>query len=607
MKEPQGSQILTPEDFISSFRDRLKVESEDRIWDHTPVDIQRFIEDPYYLNLKYSKETGTGCRQVVLDDLVHIFGTDPYRLAPLVREAMFSEAIGTGKSFRQSIIALYYTYKLLCLHNPLLHLNQHGCQLSPGSKIAIIIMSRTEDNAKGVIFSEINSKIVFSQWFNEFMMPNPKITSRLEFDAFPDNRNNLEAGKVYKNIHIIPGSSSEFSALGYNIICGEIDEITKFQAAQDRNLAGDSGERDQAEIVYSAIKARIINRFGDNGLIVCTGNPEHDQDFLEVHTERYANRSDVYTIKRRSIWASKNPEFNPEAVDKTGKNIYPHFYFSIPRQRIVDDNSKYIPGVIAVPERYRDIFNDTPEIGIRDYAGHPTSAVGRYITDPFIIESRTNNDRKNPLKEGSYPWPPDKYLESWFKREHIAWHGIHIDLGETSDAAAFTVTHPYGFTAKKEPLIYTDLFVALHGTPEGPVQIEHVMDWILYLNQTLGFSFGKITADKHQSVQLLQNLARYGFKTDFLSVDVDTKCYDSLVQTIRSGRNDYYFHPIALRELRDLERRGSKIDHPNSRNASKDISDSWAGSTFNSLLLASYDPPDDILKVGEQSSSAFIC
>jgi len=87
MKEPQGPQILTPEDFISSFRDRLKVESEDRIWDHTPVDIQRFIEDPYYLNLKYSKETGTGCRPVVLDDLVHIFGMDPYRVAPLVREA----------------------------------------------------------------------------------------------------------------------------------------------------------------------------------------------------------------------------------------------------------------------------------------------------------------------------------------------------------------------------------------------------------------------------------------------------------------------------------------------------------------------------------------
>lgn len=59
--------------------------------------------------------------------------------------------------------------------------------------------------------------------------------------------------------------------------------------------------------------------------------------------------------------------------------------------------------MIAVPEKYRDIFVDTPEIGIRDYAGHPTSAVGRYITDPFIIEANVNSQRHSPLKEGSYP------------------------------------------------------------------------------------------------------------------------------------------------------------------------------------------------------------
>lgn len=605
MKEQDTPLILTPEDFIESFRERLKVDSDDRIWDHTPVDIQRFIEDPYYLNLKYNSYTGVGCRQVVMDDMVHIFGMDPYRVASVVREALFSEAIGTGKSFRQAIVASYLTYKLMCLHNPILYLNKHGCQLSPGSKIAIILMSRTEDNAKGVIFSEINSKLIYSPWFNEFAMPNPKITSRLEFDAFPENRNNIEPNRVYKNIHIIPGSSSEYSALGYNIICGEIDEITKFQAAQDRNLAGEGGERDQAEVVYSAIKARIINRFGDNGLIVCTGNPEHSSDFLEVHTERYADRSDIYIIKRRSIWASKEPEFDPEAKTKDGKDAYPHFYFSIPRQRIVEEASKNIPGVIAVPEKYRDIFTDTPEIGIRDYAGYPTSAVGRYITDPFIIEANVNSKRINPLKLGNVPYPPQDFLEPWFKREHVAWHSAHIDLGEVSDAAAICITHPYGFTAKKEPLIYTDLFIRIQGTPESPVQIEYVMDWILYLNQKLGFSFGKITADRHQSVQLLQNLARYGFSTDFLSVDVDTKCYDALVQTIRSKRNDYYGHPIAMRELRDLERRGTKVNHP--KNLSKDLSDAWAGSVFNSLALASYDPPNDILGGNSGNSSAFIC
>jgi hypothetical protein len=467
-----------------------------------------------------------------------------------------------------------------------------GCQLKEDSKIAIMVMARTESNAKEVAYDKVNGLIMHSRWFQDHYLPAPEVNSKIELDAPPRNRFRFDPTKKYKNIHIVPGSSSEYSALGYDIIMGVLDEVTKFAAAQDRTVSDE--DKDQAEILFAAIQGRIVSRYEDNGIIICVGNPEYKTDFLERHTEKQTSKEDVYIVKRRAQWHSKMPEFDPDKKLPNGDYKYPHFYFSIPKQRIMPEQLKQKSGVIPVPygpnDMYYELAKHSPEIFTRDYAGYPTAAVGQYASDVELFTAKANSERKSPLITGKQPDVPEQWVEPWFERKHIAWHALHFDLGEVSDPAAFCLSHPYGFDSDKNPLIYIDMIYRFEGTPLSPFQIRWVYDWVDYF-VNLGIPIGLISADTHQSTQMLQTFSSKGFETDTLSLDRDRKPYDNLVQAAMEGRLDFYYHDVLDREYRGLEKQGDKIVKP--RHGTDDVFQAVAGSVWQSMRLAVIDPPEE--------------
>jgi len=578
---------------VSDVADRLLAsagigrDGEVIVWDYEPVNIVQFIEDPYYLNLKES------VRQNVMDDLVTLFGTDPKQVKPNFNYAIFSEAVGTGKTFRMGCAAVYQVYKLLCLRDPIRFFNTLGIQGQPklarDSKLAVLLMAVTAENARKVIYTEVGNKIANSPWFREHYPPEPHVKTERQFDPTPsDYRKRTD--RVYKNIFIIPGSSSEYSAVGYNVILAVIDEVTLFEDIKDASLTGGASVNDQAEIVYSTLNSRIKSRFLNHGLLVTSGNPKHTEDFLERHIADSEGRKDTYIISRRPVWKSTLPDFDPDATDRRGKIIYPHFWFHLERLEVVKEQFRNLPGVIPIPMQFFDDFKRTPEVAKRDLAGYPTSAVGRVISDPDLVFKNVNSDRDIPIDPSlARPSPPKNYIEPWFKRRDLAWHGIHIDLAEVKDKAAMCLSHPVGHDENGEVLIYTDLILTFQGSPDDPVNPEEIYKWILFLRDELNIPIGKITADKHQSSYLLLQLRASGFETGILSTDTSNDPYDELIQAIRSGRLDYYNHSLAIQELTNLERRKGKYDH--SRSFSKDASDAWAGSVYNSIRLAEISPP----------------
>jgi len=597
-KDRSKKPLITLEDVANQLLEEVgyDIHMREVVWEYQPVDIVTFIVSPSYLNLADS------VRPNVLYDLKKIFGDDPKRVAPVYNYAIFSEAVGTGKTFREAIMALYMTYKLLCLRDPIAYFNSLKVpgqpKLAKGSKLACILMAVTEKNARKVIYSEVGAKVANSPWFKEHYPPNSNVKTELQFDPRPEGFRGLE-DRVYKNVYIIPGSSSEYAAVGYNIIMGAIDEATLFEDTQDASLSGGSELNDQAEVVYATLDSRIESRFKRQGLLVIAGNPKHERDFLERHAEDSQDEPDAYIITRRPLWASTMPEFDPEKD--------PCFYFHLHRLDIVPDRFKGQPGIIPVPMDYYKRFKKEPEIAKRDLAGYPSSAVGRVIVDPTLVEVGANLERLDPIQEilkdspvpVLIPHPPKAFLPPWFGRTSLAWHGLHMDLAEKGDAAAMCIAHVSSFGEDGEPFVFTDLFVRWQGTPENELKHDYVLDWIMYLHDILGFDFGAITADKHQSSYLLQRLKDKGYKTGILSTEVTTNPYDELIQTIRAGRNDYYLQPIAVRELRDLERRKGKYDHP--RKGSKDLSDAWAGAVFNAIRCGHFPPPHDRLKTGNKS------
>lgn len=576
-------------------------EQHGRIWEHKPIDIVQFIEDPRFMNSKYNPSTGLGCYPCVLDDLVSIFGMNAESVAPVKRESYFSEAIGTGKSTKQAWICLYGAYKLLCLRNPIQWFNDNGAKLLPNTKISIVMLSRTEDNAKEVVFSKANMFVLTSDWFNEFYLPVPDIMSKIVFDAPPKNRKQHKMGNIYKNISIIPGSSSEYSPLGKDVWIGILDEVTKFQAAQDRTLTTE--DTDQAEVLFNALKGRITSRFGANGHVCGVGNPEHKQDFLERHTKQEASNPNVYIVKRRSIWSAKNPEFNPDLLDADGKTVFPHFYFDVDKRKILpsevwDRRSARgnTTGILRIPygpeNQYYEVFRDRPEIGMRDYAGLPTEAVGEWWAEARnILPDKVNKERSNPMDEKNLtPDNPKFDINPEWKREHLKWHGLHIDLAEVGDSATFCLSHPIGLDERRNPIIMIDMIYRYQPSPVNPFQIHLMQDFVDFLWKVKKIPLGLITADLHQSTQMLQTFCAWGLNAEQLSVDKKSKeIFDNLKWVIKEDRLDYFKHDLFFHELSSLEKKINSVEKP--MYGTDDVSQAVAGSVWNSMKLSLCDDP----------------
>lgn len=578
--------------FVDQSRPKKRKKIVKSIWEEDPVDIETFICSPDYLNLA---ESVYPC---VIEDLKEIFADGDHRkIIRRYSEVIFDEAIGCGKSFKLSILIVYLTYLLLCMRNP-----QATFGLAPRSKIAIMNMSVSADQARRVVFGEIKNKIDGCKWFQEKYPPNPRVKSELQFDVPPDNPKKIIPGKVYKNIYIIPGSSSGMAPLGYNLYAAVIDEATLWR---------DTANKDYVEDVYNIISRRITSRFTDPetglcmGLIALAGSPMYYNDFLErrirqVEREKAENPdkvSRVY-IKRRSQWEAKMPNWKG-----------PVFWFHIGDSKVFETVEKlqnykrkvlqkaaekgetnlkavekvFDKNIVEIPIPYLDDFKKNPEGAKRDLGGWPSDTITPFFENPEIIEERCNYNRKDPYIEETREFKP------WFGPISKGWHAVHIDLAISGDACGIALGHNEGFNEEGQPIHFVDCIVRLKGSKEEPIQIESVRQ-LIYQWTKMGFMIGLITLDGFQSVDTMQILSKKGYICEYQSVDRDTKAYNELKTAIYEGRLDYYYHDVFIKELKRVERVKNKIDHP--KDGSKDCADAVAGLVMNLVRIAEWEEPD---------------
>ena len=101
-----------------------------------------------------------------------------------------------------------------------------------------------------------------------------------------------------------------------------------------------------------------------------------------------------------------------------------------------------------------------------------------------------------------------------------------------------------------------------------------------------GFRIDRVTYDGWQSVDSIQILQKAGFKCETLSMDRDTKAYDTLKEKIYAGKVKCYRYEPFLQEMRRLElKEGVKVDHP-PHIGSKDVTDAVAGAVFMTVQRA---------------------
>ena len=127
---------------------------------------------------------------------------------------------------------------------------------------------------------------------------------------------------------------------------------------------------------------------------------------------------------------------------------------------------------------------------------------------------------------------------------------------------------------------------------QAEFQIDTMQDFVEHLWKVKRIPIGRITADRHQSSQLLQTFRTWKLRAELLSVDLKSKeIFDNLVWTIREKRLNYFPHEVWFREMQGLEKDGpNRIVKP--PHGSDDVAQAVAGSVWNSVQLALMDDPE---------------
>lgn len=539
-----------------SIAEELKWLTDHPAFEERPATIDEFLGEEY-LNLR------DGVRPAVLKELRSMFGekVDGVKIAR-VQRAIFTGAIGIGKTTVASIVLPYMAHWCLCLKNP-----QEFFDLLPGSRIAFMMMSTSETQAKEVLFGDIDARIGYSKWFREKYPKDPNWKNQIRFP---------------KDIWILPGDSSETTFEGYNILGGIIDEADSHKVTKDK---------DYADVGYDTIQARVESRFQNRGFVMVVGQMKKANGFAARKYNEFRKDENAHAA-RLTIWESFGWQkfLKPDGTRDS-------FWYDTQRKTIVPpglveftDNSQ----MIEIPNVYYKPFDDNPEKALRDLAGIPP-ATG----DPFIslvhriTEARDRwlenyNDMGSPVKDN----PTRVILEPWFRASDPLKRAVHVDLAYSSngDAAGIAMGHVFKMVENEgelKPYIVIDMVARIKAAPGTEIMIQDVRHLIYYMRDELRFKIKTVTMDGFQSTDMMQQLRKKRFNVDYLSIDKSMLPYYDLREAIYEERielppyityinkGDVDKVEILVKELSELEDDGKKVDHP--ENGSKDVADAVAG------------------------------
>lgn len=535
-------------------------------FERRPATIREFLDEPY-LGIRAKVRPG------LIEASEDIFGAEvsSERISNF-EAAMFTGAIGIGKTTFASIALPYMAHWVLCLKDP-----QDFYELLPGSRIAFMQMSTSATHAKQVIFGDIKARINNSKWFAENFPYDDKFTNQIRFP---------------KDIWIIPGDSGETSFEGYNILAGILDEMDSHKKTL---------EKDYAEQGYNTIMSRIASRYVDNtdpereghkGLLICIGQMKSASGFANKKYKEL-KKDPKAKVVRMAIWESFGWD-KYTRVDGSRNS----FWYDIKRKRIIPSGVAELVDkkdhLIEVPRAFLSQFENNPERALRDLAGIPPEAEDSFISLTDRIEECrerwiTRHGDESPVDDN----PTQPKFARWFKAENDPRRrAIHIDLAVSpnGDALGLAMGHIDSIVevdGEKKPYIVFDLLLRIKAMPGTEIMLQDVRRIIYHLRDDLRFRVTGVSLDGFQSTDTLQQLRKKRMSADYVSVDKSTLPYEDLREAIYERRLEFPPYQtylvkggderveIAIQELMRLQFDGKKVDHP--PDGSKDVADAMAG------------------------------
>lgn len=519
-----------------------------------------FIEflRPDYLNIE------AGVRDAIKRELSEIIGHEVSgKRITKWSLAIITGGIGIGKTTIASIVLPYLAHWVLCLKDP-----QGFFGLLPGSRIAFMMMSTSEQQALEVVFGDVDARIKHSPWFKKHPRQ-PNLKKQIKFTE--------------KDIWIIPGDSAETTFEGYNILGGILDEADSHKVTK---------EKDYAELGYDTINNRISSRFQDRGCLVVIGQMKSASGFAARKYAEFRDRSDAYAV-RMTIWDSMGEKF---FADETG--YVDKFAYDTKRKQIIPTGAADMLGpevetIIRIPRTYEREFINNPEKALKDLAGIPP-AVG----DPFIslVDRLEECAERWVMNHGGLETPvtPEGRIEPWLVAPDPLQRCVHVDIGYASggDAMGIAMGHVREMVKSEDddelqPYIVIDFLMRLTAPAGGEIFLGDMRRIIYELRGQRKFKIVKATLDGFQSQDTIQQLRKRKIPAEYLTMDRLRLPYEDLREAVydrriewpkymvRYSRGHTALTDIALKETMELVDAGTKIDHPPL--GSKDVADAIAG------------------------------
>jgi len=366
----------------------------------------------------------------------------------------------------------------------------------------------------------------------------------------------------------------------------------------------------QAYKSYVGILRRMESRFLEQkgripGILWLISSPEQTSDFLEKHISSSENAKRKFKVPFAPIWEIQGYRSEELYAGETfrvfvGDKIHdPVILYEKEASEFMDPDD-----VFEVPIEYKEAFETDLRESIQDIIGRTAKGsfmffgsaekVNSVMTMPerftreiIKLDFANKRDRvEEYVVEGDYFKKPS--FPECFRFLHLDL--AYSDEGDRAGLAGVFATNEKRFemtgrTEGKKPVGYdrkfrqffVDFVVVLQANKGEQIPIHQITSFIQFL-KNCRYPIRKITADRFQSVQFLQDVKLMGYESAHLSMD-DTRSSKAKWVDFRNSVYDGTLflpkHELLREELLDLRDKGKHVDH--STDGSKDAADAVAG------------------------------
>lgn len=532
-----------------------------------PADIRTFLTEGSYLG--ETTNFGEAIWPFWLDTLEEIFADDA------INEVIITGAIGAGKTAAARWGMLYDLHRVLCLEDPLDHYGQDSIVFYP--------FSLTSNLSENKFFNQMMQDMLESPWFRE--RGHLKGSDTNHWLDFSDRGIRFESGSSFR-----PGKGG---SVGENIFAAIMDEFSEVET-QDDNVTGEFQETKVMK-QYNSVRDRMVSRFmeGDSlpGKLWLISSASRDQAPLEQYIKRYQTEDSLKVVRVGMHQAKAHQwDWSDTVQVSLGTEKSLPEIVSEPDAESLKEEGVTVLEIPKMKPWLRDFNRDPVRFCRRKLGRHPASARSRnLIPNVDKIHTCVNHHLNNLAKKNTIELDqggqlfnnPEDLVDVRRATEPNAPHAIHLDLSKSQDSTGLAMGHvrPGDSNASSEysstRRITFDLILEVKPSYNQEIPFKQIRDLIVFLAKR--FPVQSITFDHYNSGYFSQEFEHH--LADEVRIEVvstETKAfYQVLKQYILNEDVEYPRHPAALEQLRLLEEKQDRYDHP--PNAAKDCADAMAG------------------------------